>query len=728
MVRKFHETLSFILGISRLSAIGLQLAIGALPFTAAAANDPGEDDDDSEDVEILIVTGTEQPFGEKSGIPLSKIPQGVQVIDAEELIARDVKSIGEALRVVPSANVGTPRTAAYQSFSLTIRGFLADQMRNGVRQRYYEDVDASALSNIERLEVLKGPSSVLYGQSALGGIVSIVTKQPKDEFSATLSAVGGSYRRAAMSFDVTGPITDTLALRLNGELERSDTFVDFQDLVRENLAFSALWTPTSSFEAHLNVEWTSRRTLRYPGLPASGTLTTELAPELPRDRFLAEPDQDELLARAPLIQAWADIALADGWTLTPRFSMSGFRTRFTQIRVLETDADGVTVNRNGRYGSEDDLYTIGQLDLTGTLHTGPLRHHVLVGVELDIERATFDQENIVDEDGNTLVPPINAANPEYGLIPQRPFAFGFALESDIDGLAVYAQDRIVLFDDLSVIVGGRWSRFDVSSAFSVDPIIDAEDIIEDDFDYRVWQAGGTYALTPQFSFFGGYATGFDIENVAGSRDIDGAPLQPEESEQLEAGTRLDFGSLRSSVSGFRIRRKNLANDDPQNPGFSIQTGEVRAQGFEMEAEVAPVKSVRVQMGYAFLDNEITSSTNGDEGDAVPGVARHQANAFVRWFVPSTDLELRGGVYFVGDRAFSSARVDVAPGVAANELELDAYVTMDVGAAYTWSLFRLDAAVTNVTSTRYYTTENAFNNFAVLPGAPLQASLRLTATF
>src|SRR5690606_8951350 len=120
-------------------------------------------------------------FGAKSGIPIERVPQSVQIVTADDIIEQGARSIGDLLRGVPSANAGYSRVGAYQSFSLKVRGFLADQMRNGIRQRYYEDVDASALSNIERVEVLKGPSGVLYGQSAVGGIISIITKRPQEE-------------------------------------------------------------------------------------------------------------------------------------------------------------------------------------------------------------------------------------------------------------------------------------------------------------------------------------------------------------------------------------------------------------------------------------------------------------------------------------------------------------------------------------------------------------------
>lgn len=689
--------------------------------TAACAQEIASDDRE------IIVTGSKSPFGVKSGIPIAQIPQGVQVLNSEDFAARDVRSIGDALRAVPSANVGAPRTAAYQSFSIRVRGFLADQLRNGVRQRYYEDVDASSLTNIDRIEVLKGPSSVLYGQSALGGLISIVTKEPERDFSATLSAVGGTNARAAGSFDLTGPVTDTLALRFNGEIERSGTFVELQDLNRENFAFSALWTPHARVDAHLVAEWNRRATLRNPGLPVVGALVANGIEPLPRSRFLGEP-ASTLSARAPLVQAWVNIRLAKEWTLTPRVSYSGFETDFTQLRVLDVEADGVTVRRNGRFGSEDDRYTIAQLDLNGAFSTGPLRHHLLLGVEGDFEQSTFNQENILDADGNNITPSINALDPQYGLLPQRPFAFGFVFDSAINGAAVYLQDRIDITPRLNVILAARWSSFDTSTGFSADPGLEPGDFTDDRFDHVTWQAGVTYRLGGGFSLFGGYATGFDLENITGSRGADGRPLAPEESQQGEAGVRFASTRLRTSLSGFDVRRTNLATGDVLNPGFSIQTGAVRVRGFEAEGEFEPVSGLRLQGGYAFLASRITSSNNGDEGDDLADTPRHQANLALRWTVPGTRLELRGGANYVGGRRFSNARQEVFPGLLASDVRLPDYVLLDLGAGYAFKRYRFDVTLTNAANARFFTTEGAFNAFAVFPGEPLQASFRVSRTF
>ncbi|WP_066549120.1 MULTISPECIES: TonB-dependent receptor [unclassified Sphingomonas] len=711
-------------------AVLLAGTVFAAPTGALAQGTPANAErSDTVTPSDIIVTGTKSndPFGGKSGVPLDQVPQGVQVVDRDDILARDACSIGDALRGVPSANIGTPRTGAFQSFSIEVRGFLADQMRNGVRQRYYEDVDASNITNIERIEVLKGPSGVLFGQSALGGIISIITKQPEDTFSGYVSAVGGSYERAAASFDVTGPVSGTLSLRLNGEIERSGTYVDFQDIDRENLAFSARWTPAANVAAHLVTEWNERRTQRNPGLPIVGTVVDNGVASIPIGRFLGDPGRSGLFAASPLVQAWVDIGLADNWNVAPRVSYSRLRTGFTQLRVRDVAADGVTVNRNGRYGFEDDDYVIAQVDVNGVVTTGPVRHNLLLGVERSWERGTFLQEDIVDGDGNSLVPPINALNPAYGITPVRPYAFGVDFESEIDGWALYLQDRIDLTDRWNVVAGVRWSDFDTESRFSAnDRVFTPDEVSGTRFDTTTFQIGTTYRVGGGFSLFGGYATGFDIENVSATRDAAGNPLDPEESEQVEAGIRYAGAGFSASLSAFDIRRTNVATPDPVNDGFSIQTGEVRVRGIELEGTVEPVTGLTLQGGYAFLDSEVLASNNGDQGDDLADVARHQANFFSRWKTPVKGLELRGGGNYVGPRRFSNVRVPIFSGLLASEVRLPDYVTVDLGAAYSRGKTRFDMSLTNLFDARYFARE--FNEFSVLPGEPFQASLRVTQAF
>ena len=152
------------------------LAMAALTTHAWAQTEP----------QRVEITGAKpSDFGARSGIPLAQVPQSVQVIDEEDIVARGASSVEDVLRAVPSATVAGSRVGSGASGTLRLRGFAAYEMRNGIRQRYYQDVDSSALSNIARIEVLKGPSGVLFGQSGVGGIVSIITKQPTEEFAGS---------------------------------------------------------------------------------------------------------------------------------------------------------------------------------------------------------------------------------------------------------------------------------------------------------------------------------------------------------------------------------------------------------------------------------------------------------------------------------------------------------------------------------------------------------------
>ena len=658
--------------------------------------------------EDIIVTGTKfsGDFGGKSGIPIERVPQSVQIVTSDEIIAQGARSIGDLLRSVPSANPGFSRVGSYQSFSLKIRGFLADQMRNGIRQRYYEDVDASALSNIERLEVLKGPSGVLYGQSAVGGIISIITKRPEEAFSGSVAGTLGSDDQKAITADLTGGLAPGLSIRLTGELERSGTFVDDQDLDRFNGAVSVRFAPSDSVSANLVAEYIERQAQRYGGQPIPGTVQSNGAGRLRRSLNLGEPAVDRLSADAPMAQFWIDVKLADGWTITPRYQYQEFNSEFLQIRLRAPQADGVTINRNGRTGREDDAYQIAQLDLTGEFATGPVGHKILMGFEHDRERSRFTQYNL------TNVAAINVLNPVYAydsVAPARSFAFD--QNYNIDGDAIYLQDQIALTDRWDVVGAIRHSWIKAWTEDVGGPVLDSTKVRS-----TTWQVGSTYRVTDALSIYAGYNTGFDIESTAGARSANGQPLRPEESNQAEFGLRVKRGAFRGSLAVFQIKRVNALTTDPINPDFSINVGAQRVRGFEIEGEWQPRDWWTISAGYAYLDSEITRSNDGDQGMRLGDVPAHTVTARTAITVPGTALTLRGGLSYASNRLL----------VNGSSVRLPGYAIADVGAGYAFAPFALDVTVSNLFDKRYFTASG--NSFAVMPGDPRAVSLRLGVRF
>ena len=672
---------------------------------------------EDEQKETIVVTGTKSEFGEKSGIALEKLPQSVQVISSEDIIARGATSVGDLLRTVPSANVGNSRVSRFQSFSLNVRGFLVDQMRNGIRQRYYEDVDASALSNVDKVEVLKGPSAVLYGQSAVGGIVSIITKKPTDSFAASGAITLGTFNQKVATLDVGGPVSETLGIRITGEIERSGTFVDFQDIDRENLAVTFNWRPSDHVSAYLVAEYVERRTLSNPGLPVVGTVTSNGVARISRKAFLAEPEFASLKADSPLLQAWVDVDLGNGWAITPRLQYSELNTPFTQIRVLGVDAtDPTLVRRNGRIGSENDSYTIGQIDLTGTIRTGSLTHKLLVGYEYDRERSIFIQSNFVG------VPLINGLNPTYLSIAQKPaLAFAFNFAGNTDGHALYLQDQVEIGKRLGLVLGIRHSWLKNEGFFSTDPTTFGVADVESP-ELTSVQAGATYQLDGGFSIFGGYNTGFDVENsFGGAPTVDGDRLQPETSEQFEAGLRYASDRAQVTLSTFQIKRRDVAGDDPDNPGFSKNIGSFRVRGLELEGKVDVLDGLSLSAGYAYLAGKITASATPTEvGGRIADLARHSGNVRVTYAIPGTPFDVRAGLAYQGKRAIASA----------SPILLDDIVLADMGVGAKFGQFRVDLVANNVFDVTYYTVAGAHqgNRNSVYPGDPRTVSLRVGVGF
>ncbi|NNM76706.1 TonB-dependent receptor [Sphingomonas sp. ID1715] len=664
----------------------------------------------------IVVTALKlnEAFGDRSGLSLDRVPQSVQVVTREDVITQGARSIGDALLQVPSANGGVTRIAPFQSFVVSLRGFPADQMRNGVRQRGYEDVDPSALSNVERIEVLKGPSSVLFGESAVGGIVSIITKRPQPQWAAELSLTGGSYGERRGTFDLTGPVVagGALSFRATGEIERSDTFFDFVDLDRTDLAFSLAATPIESVSGHLVVEWQDRDTVGNPGLPAVGTVLSNGIAPIPRRRNLNEPGVALLKLQAPLVQAWADIALAPAWSITPRLSYNRVESDIIRTGILSLQPDLRTIQRFAFASREVSDSLVAQIDVHGSVRIGGTSHRLLIGAEWARDTQSFRQ------DRPASVTPIDVIAPVYGTLAPPPYPTLFSVRTRLREQAGYIQDVATINDALELVFGLRYSSYDTL-------LRSFDDRDPSGFHALTWQAGGTFRLGGGVSLFGGYNTGFDVDAVVGSRSADGKQFDPQRSGQAELGLRVTASTFTASASLFDIRRTNVLTEDPLNPGFALQAGTQRVRGVEAEARWQPSPAWSLQGGYAHLRSRILRSNDGNMGEEIADVPRNRANLRVQ-FTPALlrgRLTLRSRVNHVGSRLLSNIGAPVAPGLLASDVRLSSYTIFGFGMGLDLGFARVDADLSNAFDRRYFVRGGAPQN--LYPGEPRLFSVRVT---
>ncbi len=251
--------------------------------------------------------------GTRFPIEITRVPQSIQVITQDVFNDRGALSIGDIMKQVPSATLQGSRFTNFPF--VNIRGFRPEQIRNGIRQLFFSGVDFSSLSHIQSVEVLKGPGSTLFGQSSnAGGIINVVTKRPYDGFGAQASFTRGGWTGfdgdiTSGQWDFNSPLTPdgALKLRFTGEVERSDTFINFQELNRENFGLMLSYDDGGPVRAYINAEYQNRETLPNPGLPPLGTVQGSGGLSgISRDTFLGEPGFDKLTSDAPLVQAWVE--------------------------------------------------------------------------------------------------------------------------------------------------------------------------------------------------------------------------------------------------------------------------------------------------------------------------------------------------------------------------------------------------------------------------------------
>lgn len=421
----------------------------AVKVTGRAVYDANDPNNPSYQVETSTA-------GSKLPLEITQVPQSVQVITSKAFEEQGARSIGNIVAQVPSASVFGTRYSRFAK--VNIRGFQTQQTRNGIRQLFVSDTDFSALSHVQNVEILKGPGSSTFGDGGDGGgIINVITKRPYDWLGAEVSFTRGGWDGfdgdiTSGQFDFNSPLTSDGALkaRFTGEIEGSNTFINFQELNRQNFGLTLTYDNGSPVRAFINAEYQHRQTLPNPGLPAIGTVQSSGGlGKVSRDTFLGEPGFDNLDIESPSVQAWLDIDVAKNWTVSPRFQYLEFNGRQDQMFLGATTLDPVSqsinVARSGRSDFlERDRDFIGQIDITGKLDTGPLQHQIYLG---------GDYTNHHTEGGfnpRLNVSGINALNPSYADTPSAmsPNRLTFAGNWNVGAVAFQDLISITRYFDL----------------------------------------------------------------------------------------------------------------------------------------------------------------------------------------------------------------------------------------------------------------------------------------
>jgi iron complex outermembrane recepter protein len=711
-----------ITGTDGLPTARLVTRAGALIITSTPVLAPTQ----TSDAEIEInVTGLKNRRGyrlpntstaTKTDTPLRDIPQSIQIVPRQIIEDRKVTRVGEIVQNVSGVTVTAGPSNVGEQF--TVRGFSGgefgsgNEFRNGFRSLGLGTFNPG---NIERVEVLKGPASVLYGQIEPGGMINFVTKKPLDRpyYAADIEVGSFSYFKPAL--DISGPLgPDKKSLyRLNTSYEKSGSFVNFVN--RDILQFSPSVTYDLSDRSKLtfDYEYIRETGINNPGLPRS-----PIAFQLPRNLFLGEPN-DSVDSKSQSANIGLEHRFSEDWQLRTQanWQNESFRRNAYRIgRVL--NEDGQTLNRFLQTDTEDnaDSYSI-QTNLIGKFKTGSIDHQLLFGLE-------WNKFNDLDTTGFSTVSSIDVFNPVYNTEP-RPTLFddgASRLTTNSTTTSIYLQDQVTLLPNLKLLVGARYDFIDEkagSQDVDVDGITPISSISESSFSNQALspRIGFVYQPIEPISLYASYSTSF-VPNNTLTRT--GTAIEPTKSNQLEVGVKTEVfdGKLAATLSAYQITKTNVLTIDPDDPDFSIPIGEVKSRGIELDV------TGRIQPGWNIIGSVFINEsavTVGDENSPVGNILinapRSGASLWSTYEIQAGNLQGLGfgaGILYVGD----------VQATLPNSFLIPAYFRTDAAIFYKRDNWKAALNFKNLFDVNSYSSQSG----GIYPGDPFTVLASFGVTF
>lgn len=652
----------------------------------------------NEEVTINVIGQRLNPYrrtkvevGSKTDTPLRDLPQSIQVIPQQVIKEQGISRISDAVRNVSSVSV--ERGYLDNTDSYRIRGFVNfNVLRNG----FFAQDPSINPATIDRVEVLKGPASVLYGQFEPGGVVNFVTKKPLDKrtYSAEISA--GSYGTFKPSIDLSGPLNadKTLLYRVNTAYSTAGSFVDFVNSRQFVGAAALTYKLSDATKLDFEYEYNNESRKLYDGLPPSLASL-----QVPINRFSNEPSDPDYTTKATNLTVTLDHKFNDNLQLKSYFDTRKGTFASEGTRLLGLDADGRTATRYSQVDSNVDLqsYSI-QNNLIAKFSTGSIEHQALFGLEWSRSLYADDYYNNF-AGGTAITPGIDIFNPVYGGFTRPSLAeLNFEpFKEERNTVALTLQDQIAVLPNLKFVVGGRYDFVDRTNTNSGG----AERFYDAAFSPRV---GVVYQPSTPISLYASYSTSFQPST---SRTADGVSFAPERGTGYEVGVKADLSpQLSATLAAYEITKTNVSTTDPSNPAFSIAAGQVKSRGIELDivGEISPGWNV---IASAFVNNAAVSQDNslpiGDRLVNAPGVG---ASLWTTYELKTGDLKglgIGGGLFYVGEREAELP----------NTFKIPSYVRADATIFYKRDDWRFGLNFKNLTGTRYYDSQG----FYLLPGAP-----------
>ena len=659
---------------------------------AKASSAPGSDDEELETITIeaerarSVYTGY-ATSATKTTTPLNETPQAISVITRDWMDMQNIQHVEDALRyaagVKTSPYGNDPRSDTFfiRGFNQSTDGLYRDGMRTPVASYGRWRTEPYAL---ERVEVLRGPSSVLYGQASPGGIVNQMSKRPTARDIRSFTVEAGNWNTYQGAFDVGGAANadERFMYRLLGVYRNADTQVDYVNNERTFFAPSATWKPSDALTWTVLAEYQKDEVGKANAYPAIGTLFDNPNGKIPTSRFIGDPNFDHFKRKQYSGTSLLTWTASPAWTIRQNLRVGKMKIDYNTINPDALQPDLRTITRETVLSLEDTNLFTADTNAEGRFSQGSLEHTVLVGV--DYQRIKTDLQQ-----GFGVAPTLDLFAPVYHQAITAPVADILTNQTGRQ-LGFYAQEHLKISRHFVVMAGGRYDTAKLDS--------NGESESQHAFTHReglVWLTDS--GISPYASFAKSFSP------VYGT-DLYGNTFDPETAQQYEVGVKYQPIGRSTSVmlAVFDLRRQNQQTTDPANPDNVVQTGEVRSRGAELEMNYAsgPWNFLASAARY---DTEITKSNDGDVGFRPFGVPEKFGSAWVNYEVPMGPLAgfgIGGGVRYIG------SSLDYT-----NTAKAPAVTLVDFLASYKMGKWRAALNATNVTDKTYVSAVFTANTYA-----------------
>lgn len=646
----------------------------------------------------------------KGLMQLKDVPQIVNVVPKQILREQTVTSMQGALQNVAglSFSVGDG-----QRDQVMIRGFSAitDNYVDGIRDDalYFRD-----MSNVERVEVLKGPASVLYGRGSAGGLVNKINKKPMDQSLREVSLIGSTTGQRRAEVDVNEKVAENVKVRLTGAVEDSDGYRDQAFLKRQAVAPSLQWDITDKTKLLLQADYLHDDRLADQGFPTD-PITGKPVKTNPKTFYgalngkeVGDVDTEISSQTISLDHEFNDQLKYHGavrhynYSLDRQYSVVSHQ----DSKKNKLPADQIQLSQSKRIRNEDGVYI--QQELSTLFNTGFLKHNTLIGAEYSKQH----KDELVWSKARQIT---NIFNPE--LENWAPLDTSIAAETNnsntFETYGIYLQDLMTVTDQLKVLVGLRYDNLSQDRNNKVkSQILNRTD---NTYSPRI---GLVYQPLSNLSLYTSYNRSFQPLADSFVLYTNSADLSPTKTENVEVGAKWDVNDqLNVTLALFEMSQTNIQNQDPANPNQALLAGEQKTKGVELSLTGQLTDQLSVLAGYSYMDGKIEKSTVGFTGNHSALTPNNTANLWLKYQINDHWYAAVGGR---GESSRFSA--------PDNKNVLPGYAVVNAALGYQSERYDVNLNLNNLFDRDYFVSGHSGANDSNMMGDPLNAQVALRYRF